>query len=178
MKSPLPWLAAALALAAPVRADHAASSTEKAANIETVVSTYVIRHSPKGYWVVKTKTPGKVWHLKYDAVDQTSIRELSRGVYVASVGLRHVASRKPVDAEFSVDLKCLVVVLAPWCPHCHKAAANIKALRDFLKTKGEDTRVVVSKDTDEARRGLRGCRGHRAVGRTAGPALGGRAAEA
>ena len=41
--------------------------------------------------------------------------------------------------------KCLVVVLAPWCTHCHNAAANIRALRDYLNTRGDATRIVIGK---------------------------------
>ena len=42
------------------------------------------------------------------------------------------------------------MVLAPWCPHCHNAAANIKALRDYLKEQGDATRIVVGKDSPAA----------------------------
>jgi hypothetical protein len=46
--------------------------------------------------------------------------------------------------------KCLVVVLAPWCPHCHGAAANIRALRDYLQTQDVATRIVVGRDAPAA----------------------------
>jgi peroxiredoxin len=43
--------------------------------------------------------------------------------------------------------KCLLVVVAPWCPHCHGAAANINDLRDYLKGRGVAARVAVTADS-------------------------------
>jgi thiol-disulfide isomerase/thioredoxin len=44
--------------------------------------------------------------------------------------------------------KCLTIVVAPWCPHCHKATPGILKLRPILKKAGIPVRVVVGSDDD------------------------------
>ena len=41
--------------------------------------------------------------------------------------------------------KCLTVFVAPWCGFCRKATPAILKLRDYLKARGVETRVVVGK---------------------------------
>lgn len=52
--------------------------------------------------------------------------------------------------------KCLVVVLSPSSSHCRKAAANIRALRNHLKKRGVETKIVVGKDALAALREFAG----------------------
>lgn len=44
--------------------------------------------------------------------------------------------------------KCLTVLVAPWCPICHRAAPAIVALRRLLDEKGVSSRVVVGSSDD------------------------------
>jgi len=50
---------------------------------------------------------------------------------LSDVGLTTLGGEKVLLSACPTE-KCLVVVLSPWCPHCHNAAANIKALRNYL----------------------------------------------
>ncbi len=43
--------------------------------------------------------------------------------------------------------KCLTVYVAPWCGYCVRATQDIRALRDYLKTRGIDTRIIVGRDS-------------------------------
>jgi hypothetical protein len=63
-----------------------------------------------------------------------------------AVGLTTLGGSKVLLTSCPTE-KCLVAVLAPWCPHCHNSVANIKALRDYLKGLGAATRVVVTADS-------------------------------
>lgn len=46
--------------------------------------------------------------------------------------------------------KCLTVLVAPWCPVCHRSAASIVLLRRFLDENGVASRVVVGASDDAA----------------------------
>jgi hypothetical protein len=65
------------------------------------------------------------------------------------VGLTTLGGEKVLLTACPTE-KCLVVVLSPWCPHCHNAAANIKALRGYIKEQGDATKIVVGKDSPAA----------------------------
>jgi hypothetical protein len=46
--------------------------------------------------------------------------------------------------------KCLTVLVAPWCPVCHRSASSIVLLRRFLDEHGVASRVVVGASDDAA----------------------------
>ena len=46
--------------------------------------------------------------------------------------------------------KCLTVYLAPWCPHCREAAPAVIALRDYLKDRGVQTKIIIGQDRPQA----------------------------
>jgi thiol-disulfide isomerase/thioredoxin len=61
-----------------------------------------------------------------------------------------LGSSEAVSLETCRTAKCLTVYVAPWCPHCRAATPMILALRDYLKTRGVETRVIVGLDNMDA----------------------------
>ena len=59
-----------------------------------------------------------------------------------------LASPAPQPLDACPTAKCLIVYLAPWCPHCRNATPMILALREYLKTRGVTTRVIIGLDKD------------------------------
>ncbi len=45
--------------------------------------------------------------------------------------------------------KCVTFVVAPWCPYCRAASANIVKLRAYLGNQGVPSRVVVTADEED-----------------------------
>jgi thiol-disulfide isomerase/thioredoxin len=58
-------------------------------------------------------------------------------------------SNEAVPLASCPTAKCLTVYVAPWCPHCRNAGANILSLRDYLKAQGIETRIVVGDDAED-----------------------------
>lgn len=61
-----------------------------------------------------------------------------------------LGSSETVSLQTCSTTKCLTVYVAPWCPHCRAATPMILALRDYLKTRGVETRIIVGLDKLEA----------------------------
>ena len=46
-------------------------------------------------------------------------------------------------------VKCLTVYVAPWCGYCRAGTPLIKALKEFLRQRGVETRIIVGQDSVE-----------------------------
>lgn len=55
-------------------------------------------------------------------------------------------SASPADCE---GKKCVVVYVAPWCPHCQAATNDILEMRSLLKPRGIGVHVIVGMDDDD-----------------------------
>ena len=56
---------------------------------------------------------------------------------------------KTIGGSCSVET-CLVIYVAPWCPHCRKATPMIKQLTQELRADGIEVNIVVGRDSDSA----------------------------
>ncbi len=45
---------------------------------------------------------------------------------------------------------CLTVYVSPWCPHCRRSAAVIKAVAQDVRRRGVTARVIVGDDSEKA----------------------------
>ena len=119
-------------------------------------------------WVTRAQLDASLKNAKDDAAKETAraaeaakAAETARAARAAKraalpdgtatlpeVSLVAVGSLEPVALDACATPKCLTVYVAPWCPHCRNASANINTLRAFLKEKGIDTRIIVGNDTE------------------------------
>ena len=109
-------------------------------------------------------TGGDLWDVK--SLSWKSAAEAADARIASLKAARATAARKPGPFGLLPDVvlsdssgretvladcpapKCLTVVVAPWCPYCHKGTGMIKEMRSQLAAKGIPTRVVVGKDSD------------------------------
>ncbi|MCX5795642.1 MAG: hypothetical protein NTY77_09130 [Elusimicrobia bacterium] len=92
------------AIAARCQEESLPPLSENASNVENVVSAHILRHGADRDWMENPGRRGKATRLEFEAIDQSSVKALSPGVFVALVRLREAGSRKPRRAEFIVDL--------------------------------------------------------------------------
>jgi|GEM_PF-5096097 len=72
-------------------------------NFSTIVESFVVEHSPDGYWPLRQKTTGKVLKLKFESILPKSVRDIKDGRFMGRAVLRGVAEDLTVKADFTVD---------------------------------------------------------------------------
>jgi thiol-disulfide isomerase/thioredoxin len=56
---------------------------------------------------------------------------------------------KTIGGECAVD-SCVLIYVAPWCPHCQKASPMIISLAQQLKSEGIGVEIVIGRDSNSA----------------------------
>jgi len=72
-------------------------------NFATIIESFVVERSPKGYWPFKQKSTGKVLKLTFAKTLPKSVHEVLGGHFAGRAVLREVEEGFTVQADFTVD---------------------------------------------------------------------------